>query len=167
MMLFTAVAIVRERERGNLELLINTPVASGELMIGKVVPYIVIGLIQLALIVAVGALLELGDLVRREGAHADPLGALLPGPARDEDPRCRQLGGGHLTRDLGGGPQRLLASPVRLAERPRVPERQQGDQPEQMQQFGSREAHGRTLRRPCTSSSSSNRRAIAGRAAQR
>ncbi len=57
MMLFTAVAIVRERERGNLELLINTPVSSAELMIGKIVPYIVIGLIQLALIIAVGWLL--------------------------------------------------------------------------------------------------------------
>ncbi|MDH4048755.1 MAG: ABC transporter permease [Gammaproteobacteria bacterium] len=57
MMLFTAVAIVRERERGNLELLINTPVSTAELMIGKVVPYILIGLLQLALIVAVGQLL--------------------------------------------------------------------------------------------------------------
>ena len=57
MMLFTAVAIVRERERGNLELLINTPVSSAELMIGKVLPYIAIGLIQLALILAVGSLL--------------------------------------------------------------------------------------------------------------
>lgn len=50
MVLFTAVAIVRERERGNLELLINTPVRTGELMIGKVIPYIVIGLIQVTLI---------------------------------------------------------------------------------------------------------------------
>lgn len=57
MMLFTAVAIVRERERGNLELLINTPVSSTELMIGKVVPYILIGLVQLALILGVGAVL--------------------------------------------------------------------------------------------------------------
>ncbi len=57
MILFTAVAIVRERERGNLELLINTPVSSAELMIGKVVPYILIGIIQLALILAVGRLL--------------------------------------------------------------------------------------------------------------
>ncbi|MDJ0938301.1 MAG: ABC transporter permease [Woeseiaceae bacterium] len=57
MMLFTAVAIVRERERGNLELLINTPVSSAELMIGKVIPYIVIGLLQLALILVVGRLL--------------------------------------------------------------------------------------------------------------
>ncbi|MEM9209311.1 MAG: ABC transporter permease [Pseudomonadota bacterium] len=57
MTLFTAVAIVRERERGNLELLINTPVSSAELMIGKVVPYVLIGLFQLALILGVGRLL--------------------------------------------------------------------------------------------------------------
>jgi len=54
MMLFTGVAIVRERERGNLELLINTPVSTAQLMIGKLLPYIAIGLVQLALIVAVG-----------------------------------------------------------------------------------------------------------------
>lgn len=57
MMLFTAVAIVREREQGNLELLINTPISTTELMIGKIVPYIVIGLVQLALIIGVGKLL--------------------------------------------------------------------------------------------------------------
>ena len=57
MMLFTAVAIVRERERGNLELLINTPITPAELMIGKIAPYIVIGLVQLALIVGIGMLL--------------------------------------------------------------------------------------------------------------
>lgn len=57
MMLFTAVAVVREREHGNLELLINTPVSTTQLMIGKVVPYVVIGLVQLALILAVGFLL--------------------------------------------------------------------------------------------------------------
>jgi len=57
MILFTAVALVRERERGNLELLINTPLSSTELMLGKVMPYIVIGMLQLALILAVGRLL--------------------------------------------------------------------------------------------------------------
>ena len=57
MILFTAVAIVRERERGNLELLINTPVSSAELMVGKIVPYIVIGMLQLALILGVGRVL--------------------------------------------------------------------------------------------------------------
>ncbi len=57
MMLFTAVAIVRERERGNLELLINTPVSAAELMIGKVTPYVAIGLLQLAIILGAGMLL--------------------------------------------------------------------------------------------------------------
>jgi len=57
MMLFTAVAVVREREHGNLELLINTPVSTTQLMIGKVVPYIMIGIVQLALIILVGRFL--------------------------------------------------------------------------------------------------------------
>jgi ABC-2 type transport system permease protein len=57
MMLFTAVSIVREREHGNLELLINTPVTTAQLMVGKIVPYIGIGLIQLALIVWASQLL--------------------------------------------------------------------------------------------------------------
>lgn len=54
MVLFTAVSIVRERERGNMELLIATPVSSAELMAGKVAPYIVIGLVQTALVLLLG-----------------------------------------------------------------------------------------------------------------
>jgi ABC-2 type transport system permease protein len=54
MMVFTATAIVRERERGNLELLITTPVSSAELMAGKLLPYVVIGLIQTTLIITLG-----------------------------------------------------------------------------------------------------------------
>lgn len=54
MTLFTAVAIVRERERGNLEFLINTPVSGSELMVGKVIPYVVIGVLQLSLTLLVG-----------------------------------------------------------------------------------------------------------------
>ena len=54
MVLFTAVAIVREKERGNLELLINTPIKTPELMLGKIFPYILIGLIQLTLILTLG-----------------------------------------------------------------------------------------------------------------
>jgi ABC-2 type transport system permease protein len=54
MVLFTAVAIVRERERGNLELLINTPVRTPELMVGKLLPYMAIGLVQVTLILLVG-----------------------------------------------------------------------------------------------------------------
>jgi ABC-2 type transport system permease protein len=65
MMMFTAVAVVRERERGNLELLINTPVSSAELMIGKVVPYVGIGLVQLALILTIGRFLFAVPIVGR------------------------------------------------------------------------------------------------------
>ncbi len=54
MVLFTSIAIVRERERGNLELLITTPVKSLELMVGKIVPYVVIGYLQITLILGLG-----------------------------------------------------------------------------------------------------------------
>jgi ABC-2 type transport system permease protein len=54
MVIFTAVAIVRERERGNLELLITTPIRSWELMAGKLMPYVIIGLVQTTLILTVG-----------------------------------------------------------------------------------------------------------------
>lgn len=57
MVLFTAIAIVRERERGNLELLISTPVSNTELMIGKILPFIVIGLVQATIIFFTGFLL--------------------------------------------------------------------------------------------------------------
>jgi len=54
MVIFTAAAIVRERERGNLELLIATPIRSWELMAGKLLPYVLIGLLQTTLILIVG-----------------------------------------------------------------------------------------------------------------
>jgi ABC-2 type transport system permease protein len=57
MTLFTAVAIVRERERGNLELLITTPVRTPELMVGKIIPYMLIGLLQVTLVLGVGSVL--------------------------------------------------------------------------------------------------------------
>ncbi|HQR24713.1 MAG TPA: ABC transporter permease [Steroidobacteraceae bacterium] len=54
MVIFTSAAIVRERERGNLELLITTPIRSGELMTGKLLPYVFIGLLQATLVLLVG-----------------------------------------------------------------------------------------------------------------
>jgi ABC-2 type transport system permease protein len=75
MMVFTSTAIVRERERGNLELLITTPVSTAELMTGKLLPYVGIGLIQTTLILALGYWL-FGVAV--EGSLIDLyLGALL------------------------------------------------------------------------------------------
>jgi ABC-2 type transport system permease protein len=52
-MLFTSFAIVRERERGTLEQLMVTPIKSYELMIGKIIPYTVIGFIDMLLALAV------------------------------------------------------------------------------------------------------------------
>ncbi len=54
MVLFTAVALVREREHGNLEMLIATPVSPWELTIGKVLPFVGIGLVQVTVILVVG-----------------------------------------------------------------------------------------------------------------
>jgi ABC-2 type transport system permease protein len=57
MILFTAVAIVRERERGNLEMLITTPVKTPELMLAKIIPYVFIGLLQVSLVLLLGKFL--------------------------------------------------------------------------------------------------------------
>ena len=54
MVLFTAMALVRERERGNLEFLIATPVSPMELTVGKVLPFAGIGLIQVTLVLLLG-----------------------------------------------------------------------------------------------------------------
>ena len=54
MVLFTGVAIVRERERGNMEMLMATPLSRTELMVGKVLPYVLIGLVQTTLVLALG-----------------------------------------------------------------------------------------------------------------
>jgi len=57
MILMTALAIVRERERGTFEFLIGTPVSRMELMVGKIVPYVGIGFVQISLVLAAGLLL--------------------------------------------------------------------------------------------------------------
>lgn len=50
MIIITALAITRERERGTMENLLSTPARPGEVMIGKIVPYIMVGYIQVFLI---------------------------------------------------------------------------------------------------------------------
>lgn len=55
MVMLTSMAIARERERGTLEQLIVSPVRSIELVIGKIVPYIGIGYVQMTLILLVGS----------------------------------------------------------------------------------------------------------------
>ena len=71
LVMFTAIALVRERERGNLEMLIATPVSPWELTIGKVLPFVLIGLVQVTVVLALGALL-FGVPVRGSLARALP-----------------------------------------------------------------------------------------------
>jgi ABC-2 type transport system permease protein len=52
MVLMTGLAMTRERERGTFENLLSTPALPIEVMTGKIVPYIMIGLIQVSLIIA-------------------------------------------------------------------------------------------------------------------
>jgi ABC transporter DrrB family efflux protein len=54
MVMLTSMAIARERERGTLEQLIVSPVRRVELIVGKILPYVVIGYVQMTLILAAG-----------------------------------------------------------------------------------------------------------------
>jgi len=55
MVMMTSLAMTRERERGTMENLLATPVRPLEVMIGKIVPYILIGYIQVAVILVAAA----------------------------------------------------------------------------------------------------------------
>jgi len=57
MVIITALAITRERERGTMENLLSTPARPGEVMIGKIIPYILVGYIQASLILMVAKFL--------------------------------------------------------------------------------------------------------------
>jgi len=50
MVIITALAITRERERGTMENLLATPVRPFEVMLGKILPYIIVGYVQITLI---------------------------------------------------------------------------------------------------------------------
>ena len=55
LVMFTAMAIARERERGTLEQLIVSPIRSTELTVGKLLPYIGVGYLQMTLVLGVGS----------------------------------------------------------------------------------------------------------------
>ena len=57
MVMLTGLAMTRERERGTMENLLATPVRPVEVMLGKILPYVVIGYIQLGVILGAAALL--------------------------------------------------------------------------------------------------------------
>ncbi len=54
MMMVTSMAIVRERERGTLEQLLVTPMRPWELMVGKILPYLAVGYMQMTLGLLIG-----------------------------------------------------------------------------------------------------------------
>jgi ABC-2 type transport system permease protein len=57
MVMMTGLAITRERERGTMENLLATPATVLEVMTGKIVPYVLIGLIQVTLVLTLAWLL--------------------------------------------------------------------------------------------------------------
>jgi ABC-2 type transport system permease protein len=57
LVIITSLAITRERERGTMENLLITPVRPIEVLLGKILPYIIVGYIQMALIIVAAVLL--------------------------------------------------------------------------------------------------------------
>ncbi|KKB10782.1 mannose-1-phosphate guanyltransferase [Devosia geojensis] len=57
MVMITAVAIVKESERGTMEMLISTPVRPFEVMLGKILPYVLVGYVQTLVFVTAAAAL--------------------------------------------------------------------------------------------------------------
>ena len=57
MLIFTALSVTRETERGTMESLLSMPIKPVEVMFGKIVPYVLVGFVQAALIIAIGVLL--------------------------------------------------------------------------------------------------------------
>jgi ABC-2 type transport system permease protein len=57
MLIFTALSVTREIERGTMEALLSMPITPVEIMLGKIVPYVVIGFVQAALIIGLGIFL--------------------------------------------------------------------------------------------------------------
>lgn len=67
MVMMTALAVTREQERGTMEMLLATPVKPIEVMCGKILPYIIVGYVQVAIILIAAKVLfavpMLGSLV--------------------------------------------------------------------------------------------------------
>jgi ABC-2 type transport system permease protein len=54
MLIFTALSVTREIERGTMESLLSMPITPVEIMLGKIIPYIIVGFVQAALIIGLG-----------------------------------------------------------------------------------------------------------------
>ena len=54
MLIFTALSVTREIERGTMESLLAMPITPVEIMLGKIIPYIMVGFVQAAMILGIG-----------------------------------------------------------------------------------------------------------------
>src|SRR5262249_40815991 len=54
MLIFTALSVTREIERGTMENLLAMPITPVEVMLGKIIPYVLVGFVQAALIIGLG-----------------------------------------------------------------------------------------------------------------
>ena len=54
MLIFTALSVTREIERGTMESLLSMPIRPVEIMLGKIIPYVIVGFVQASLIIGVG-----------------------------------------------------------------------------------------------------------------
>ena len=57
MLIFTALSVTREIERGTMENLLSMPITPVEIMLGKIIPYVFVGFVQAALIIGIGVTL--------------------------------------------------------------------------------------------------------------
>jgi ABC-2 type transport system permease protein len=57
MLIFTALSVTREIERGTMENLLSMPITPVEIMLGKIIPYVLVGFLQAALIIGIGVTL--------------------------------------------------------------------------------------------------------------
>ncbi|HKS85094.1 MAG TPA: ABC transporter permease [Pseudolabrys sp.] len=57
MLIFTALSVTREIERGTMENLLSMPITPVEIMLGKIIPYILVGFVQASMIIGIGVVL--------------------------------------------------------------------------------------------------------------
>ena len=57
MLIFTALSVTREIERGTMENLLSMPITPVEIMLGKIIPYVFVGVVQASMIISIGVLL--------------------------------------------------------------------------------------------------------------
>ena len=76
MLIFTALSVTREIERGTMESLLSMPITPVEVMLGKIVPYILVGFLQAALILGIGVFVfgvpVLGSFPTHDRPHRQP-----------------------------------------------------------------------------------------------